>query len=410
MNYRHQNYQLNSIKILTLLVLSLLLLTFTACKSGYPAAGQTKPGEKVEPKAVKVVKVSEMPMGEGVKVNGTLAAFEQTTVSVKAPGRIEAIFFDLGSVIKKGQQIARIESKDYQFRVQQSEASLAQARARVGLSPDGKDDNVDPEETATVRQTKALMEEARLVKERASQLVKDGVISKAEYDSSVASYKVAEGRYQDSIEEIRNRLALLAQRRSELAIAKAQLADTIIYSPIDGKVQEKRANLGEYLTSGSPVVTIVKINPLRFRAEVPEREVVNIRIGQNVRLSIDGAETNYSGRITRLSPTITEQNRVLVVEADIINDGSLRPGSFARAEIVTDDSSMGLTVPLNALVTFAGIEKVIVAQNGKAAEKPVTTGRRVGDYVEIISGVSLGDSVVINPGNLQSGQPVNVTE
>jgi RND family efflux transporter MFP subunit len=396
--------------VVSLFVLSLIFLTLSSCKTS-PSSGQTRQSsEKSEPKKVKVVKVSEMPIGEGIKVNGNLAVYDQTTVSVKAPGRIAAINVDFGSVVRKGELIAKIETKDYQFRVMQAEAALAQARARVGLSPEGTDDNVNPEQTATVRQTKALMEEARVTKERAAQLVKDGVISKAEYDSAVASFKVAEGRYQDSIEEIRNRLAVLAQRRSELAIAKAQLADTSIYSPIDGRVQEKRTSVGEYLSSGAPIVTVVKVNPLRFRAEVPERDAVNIRVGHNVRLSVDGSETNYSGRITRLSPTITEQNRVLVVEADIMNDGSLRPGSFARAEIVTNDASVGITVPMDALITFAGIEKVIVVENGKAVEKPVTTGRRTGDYIEILSGVKTGDSVVINPGNLQSGQPVTVTE
>lgn len=407
MNSGYLNY-----KALIVFVLSLLLLTFSsACKSGYPASGQTRQGgEKAEPKKVKVAKVTEMPLGEGVKVNGSLAAFEQTTVSVKAAGRLESIYVDLGTTVRKGQAIAKIESKDYQFRLMQSEAALAQARARVGLPADGANDNVDPEQTATVRQTKAVLEEARLTRDRAAQLVKDGVIPKAEYDSAVASYKVAEGRYQDSIEEIRNRLAVIAQRRSELAVAKAQLADTTIYSPIDGKVEQRQANVGEYLATSTPVATIVKINPLRFRAEVPERESAKIRVGQNLRLSIDGSEMSYSGRITRFSPTITEQNRVLVVEADIINDGALRPGSFARAEIVTDDSSVGMTVPLSTLVTFAGIEKVIIVENGKAVEKPITSGRRTNDYIEILSGVKVGDTVVISPGNLQSGQPVAVTD
>ena len=85
-------------------------------------------------------------------------------------------------------------------------------------------------------------------------------------------YKVALSRYQDAIEEIRNRQALLAQRRSELSLARQQLADTAVYAPIDGIVQEKRASVGEYLAAGAPVVNIVRMDPLRLRAEVPERD------------------------------------------------------------------------------------------------------------------------------------------
>mgnify|MGYP003296012913 CR=1 FL=1 len=95
-----------------------------------------------------------------------------------------------------------------------------------------------------------------------------------------------------------------------------------------------------------------------------------------------------------------------VVEADVPNNGSLRPGAFVKAEIVTSQSNTAVTVPISALVTFAGIEKVIVIEGGKAVEKPVTTGRRGPDWVEIKAGVNVGDTVVLDPGNLQSGQAV----
>jgi len=269
---------------------------------------------------------------------------------------------------------------------------------------------VNPEQTGTVRQARALMDEARTNRQRAVTLVEQGVIARAEYEAADAAYKVAQSRYQDAVEEIRNRQAIVSQRRSELALARQQLADTTVHAPFDGIVQDKRASVGEYLAAGAPVVKIVKVNPLRFRAEVPERDAAGVRAGQRLHVSVDGAPHDYAGRVTRLSPTITEQNRVLVVEADINNDGALRPGSFARAEIVTNDANMGVTVPTNAIVTFAGIEKVIVVENNKAVEKPVTTGRRAAEWTEIVAGVNTGDEVVINPGNLQSGQPVTVTK
>ena len=91
-------------------------------------------------------------------------------------------------------------------------------------------------------------------------------------------------------------------------------------------------------------------------------------------------------------------------------NGRLRPGAFARADIVADSSSLALAVPTNSIVTFAGIDKVISVQDGKAVEKPVTLGRRTAEWTEILSGVKAGDVVVIEPGNLQSGQPVSVGE
>jgi RND family efflux transporter MFP subunit len=407
-----QKYSIPSTKPLLLLLALSFLPLLISCKSDYPASARQGPpgGAKGSARQVKTTAVVETPFGETVNANGTLAAFDQTTASVKVPGRLKTISVDLGTVVNKGQVIAQVEPEDYRLRVQQSEASLAQARARLGLAPDGTDDNVDPEKTATVRQARAVLDEARYARDRAAKLVEQGVIAKAEFDTANATFKVAEGRYQDAYEEIRNRQGVLAQRRSELALARQQLKDTSVIAPLDGIVQEKRASTGEYLAAGAPVVNIVRMDPLRLRAEIPERESQTVHTGQNVRVTVDGDANVYVGQIMRLSPVIAEQNRMLVVEADVRNNGKLRPGAFAHAEIVTNDAKMAVTVPNNAIVTFAGIEKVLVVQNGKALEKPITTGRRNGEYTEIVSGINVGEKVILEPGNLQTGQEVNVVD
>jgi RND family efflux transporter MFP subunit len=393
------------------LLLCVLFTVFGACKNGYQGSTQqARPGENKAARPVKTARVEETPFGETVTANGTLAAFDQSTASVKVAGRLNTISVDLGSVVRRGQVIAQLEPNDYKLRVQQSEAALGQARARLGLSPDGTDDKVSVEQTGTVRQAKAQLEEARLSRERAVRLVEQGIVAKADFDSADATYKVAQSRYQDALEEIRNRQAVLAQRRSELALARQQLTDTTVHAPIDGIVQLKRASVGEYLAAGAPLVDIVRMNPLRLQAQVPERDAAAVRFGQNVRVSVDGDTRIYVGQIRRLSPVIAQESRMLMVEADVQNDGNLRPGSFAKAEIVTNDAKMAVTVPNNAIVTFAGIEKVIVIQNGKALEKPITTGRRSGEWTEILAGVNIGDQVIVDPGNLQSGMAVEVVQ
>jgi len=398
----------NWVKVLVCLLGALALVS---CKSDYQASQRHggRPGE-AKARQVKTTAVAETPFGETVTANGTLAAFDQTTVSVKVPGRLSAISVDLGSVVRKGQVIAQISPEDYRLRVQQADAALAQARARLGLSPQGTDDAIDPEKTSTIRQARAVYDEAKFNRDRAARLVEQGVIAKAEFDSANSAFKVAEGRYQDAYEEVRNRQGILAQRKSELALAQQQLKDTSVVAPLDGVVQEKRTSVGEYLAAGAPVVNIVRMDPLRLRAEIPERESRTVRSGQDVRVTVDGDANVYLGKIMRLSPVIAEQSRILVVEADVRNNGTLRPGSFAHAEIVTNDAKMAVTVPNNAIVTFAGIEKVIVVQNGKALERAITTGRRSPEFTEIVSGVNVGEKVVVDPGNLQSGQAVEVVD
>jgi RND family efflux transporter MFP subunit len=391
-----------------------LLLSLIAIGCGREGPQQSKGNNQADgkkrPRPVKTSSVVEMPMTEKVTVMGTLVAYDQATLSNKVAGRVATIHVDLGSQVKAGQVVARIEQRDYELRVQQAEAALTQARVRLGLSPKGGDERVNPEQTGTVRQARAQMEEARLNRSRSATLVEQGVISRAEFDSVEATYKVTVSRYQDAIEEIRNREGLLSQRKSELALARQQLSDTVIRAPFAGMVQEKTASIGEYLAAGSPVINIVKVNPLRFRAEVPEREAKDIRQGQQVRISAEGAPKDHIGLVTRISPVITEQNRILIVEADIVNDGTLRPGAFVRAELTSDDIGMVAAVPSGAIISFAGIQKVILAKEGKAVESPVTVGRRNPEWTEIVAGVKLGDQVIVNPGNLQSGDPLVVVQ
>lgn len=385
-----------------------LATAFSACKSDSPnaaASGRGPGGPTGEPKAVQLVTATEQLAGSKVVGNGTLAADDQATLAFKVPGRIASISIDLGTVVGRGQVVAKLDTSDYELRVRQAEAALQQARARLGLDPKGGDD-VDPESTGAVRQARAVLDEARANLDRGKQLFGSGVISRAQLDAYESAFRVAEGRYQDAIEEVRNRQALLLQRRSEVELARQQLADTVLRAPFAGAISEKTATIGEYVSAGSPVATLVRNNPLRMRAEIPEREAAGIGPGQTVIVTADG-RGSARGRVARISPVIAEQTRVLVVEIEIDNaSGALRPGGFARAEIATSSSVTTVVVPESALVSFAGIEKVFVVKDGKAAEQIVTTGRRDSGTVEITTGLSAGEQVIAEPGNVVAGQPV----
>ena len=140
---------------------------------------------------------------------------------------------------------------------------------------------------------------------------------------------------------------------------------------------------------------------------MPEREALDVGAGLMVRVSVEGAEGTHQGRIVRLSPAIDEANRTLLVETEVSNtNNSLRPGAFARAEIIASSSQRALMVPAAAIVTFAGIDRVFTVQDGKAAEKRVRTGRHTEAGVEILEGLTGGEKVVIEPGNLTDGEKV----
>jgi RND family efflux transporter MFP subunit len=361
-------------------------------------------------KQVNLAKSEARRLTQTVTAPGTLAADEQATLSFKVAGRVSEIKVDLGSQARKGQVLAVLETTEFKVRLQQAEAALQQARVRLGLPPQGDDDRIDPEKTSLARQARALLEEAKANRERTVQLVNQGIQSKAELDRVESAFKVADSRYQDALEEVRNRQAVLLQRRSELAIAQQQLIETTLYAPFDGAVRERRASLGEYLNAGAPVGTIVRLHPLRLRVETPEREAQGIKVGHSVRVLVEGDQQSYSGRVARLSPAFQEQSRTLIIEAEVDNQhGKLRPGSFAKAEIQTSTTSDVVMVPASAIVTFAGIQKVFSVKDNKAVEKTVMVGRRDGDWV-VVEGLDAGAPVVLSPGNLISGQPVLMSQ
>jgi RND family efflux transporter MFP subunit len=390
-----------------------IALAATGCDATSSATPHPGPSTRPETRGrpVQLVPAQEALTDQRVSTTGTLAADEQVVLGAKVAGRVAELLVDLGSRVRRGDTVARLDPTDARLRVDQALAALQQARTRLGLPAEGTDDRVVPEQTSLVRQGHAVLEEARLTQERTERLWQEGGIARAQHDAAVAALAVAEGRYQDALEEVRTRQALLLQRRSELALARQQLADTAIVSPIDGAVSERRASVGEFLATGAPVATLVKLHPLRLRLSVPERDAGAVRVGQPVRVTVEGVAQDTRGRVARVSPAISEQNRTLLVEAEVLNeDGVLRPGAFARADIVVAGDVRVVTVPSAAVVTFAGVEKVLTVKDNRAVEVRVQTGRRLGDSVEIVSGISAGARVIAQPGNLAAGQPVTTTE
>jgi len=384
-----------------------LLLLCASCQSDTSA--KSRENEK-KVRTVHVARAEEGKLARTVGVSGTLAAEEEVVLSLKVTGRVRDIYVDLGSRVRKGQPLVKLEPTDFELRVQQSEAALEQARARLSLQNEDKDSNaqVNPKDTGVVRQAEAQLEQAKSTQDRMTELWNQGLISRSQYDDAIAAYRVAEARFQDAIDEVSNRQALLYQRKAELEIARKQLSDSVLTSPIDGSVQVRHISPGQYLASGEPALTIVRVHPLRLKLAVPEREALSVKKGQTVQVIVEGDQNRYYGKVARLSPALTTDNRTLMIEAEIPNEqGLLRPGSFAKAEVVVASEQPAVLVPKSAIVTFAGLDKVIVVENNQTLEKRVRTGRQTKDQVEILEGIKAGETIVVEPGNLVGGETVN---
>lgn len=391
------------------LLCALLLATgglATGCDDG--KAGASAPSARDEPRPVRLAGAVAGTLPVTVTATGTLAAEDQVVLNTKVAGRLRDLPVDLGSVVREGEVVAVLDLKDFELRVEQARTALAQARARLGLGPDDGADQARTEDASLVRQAKAVLEQARLTRGRMSELHHDGIVARSELDTAEADYRVAEARYNEALEEVRGRAALVAERRTQLRIAEQQLADATLRAPFDGAVRERHLSVGGYLDVGAPVLTIVKMHPLRLRLAVPERDAARVAIGQEVDVRVEGAgRASARGIVARLSPAVDEATRTVMIEAEVPNEQDvLRPGAFANAEIVVDADAPAVLVPSSSVVTFAGVSKVLGVADGRVVEKRVRLGRRAGDQVEVLDGVAAGDPVIVEPGNLTAGQAV----
>lgn len=357
-------------KFVLLLLVSASLLLVSGC--GDSKASPRKEEKDSAASVVRNVKVARVEAGkvsDTVSATGSLAAQDRAVLSAKVPGRLQEVLVDLGSNVEAGAILARIEKTDYLLRKEQGEAAL--------------------------NESAALYKEAQRNLERVKKLRTQGIVPEAEIETVQAAFDVAQTRVE--------------QRTAELHQAEQQLKDTEIRAPFKGVVEQRQAGLGEFLSTGAPVLTVVRVDPIRLRLEIAEADAARIRSGQAVRLKEENFGKLATGKLDRISPVISPLNRMLMVEADLPNpDGLLRPGSFVEAEVVVNQARETLVIPAEAVFTFAGLEKVVLVEQGKAQEASIRTGRREGDKVEVLSGLKSGQVVVLNPGNLRTGQPVAV--
>ena len=391
----------------------LLPIVLAGCCAACAPAAPTPVSARADgaPRDVQTALVREEPWERTLRINGELAAFESATLSTKVAGRLDELAVDLGTRVKKGDLLARIDAHDYELRLTQAEAALGAARARLGLPlADGDEqDDVDPEHVAVVLQARTALDEALREEKRVAEMVHSGVGTQAASDSAHSAVLLDQAKLQDALEEVANRRAQVRQRRADLALARAQLADTKVLAPFEGAVVARLAGTGDYLSAGAPIARLVRYDPLRLRLDVPEYAAGGIKSGQLLRAEFeDGTKTE--GQVARLSPELGSRNRTLQVEGELSNkDGALRPGSFARVEVVLDPAARTLVVPPEALLRFAGLDKLFEVVEGKALERRVRVGRSEAGRIEILEGIAAGAELVLQPGNIQGGASVRVT-
>jgi multidrug efflux pump subunit AcrA (membrane-fusion protein) len=340
------------------------------------------------------------------EATGSLNGDEQTDVSPSISGKVVAVSVELGSYVKRGQTLIRIDDVDAKLRVQQAQAQVDQAKAalrqaeeKVGIRPgQALDLNKLPE----VANARVALELAEKNLRRSEKLIESGDISRSVYDQQKAQRDQLKEQYEAALSLARQNYAAVmtarasvANAESQLNLARQNLSYANVYSPIDGYVADRSADLGEYVSTTTKVATVVRINPLRVRIDIPEQAIPAVNVGQSVSVTTSAwPDRNFSGRIARISPNVTPTSRTLTVEAEIENSsGVLKPGQFATVRILESRSAPATLVPARAVRTESGVSRVFVIKDGHAQERLVQLGQSEGDLIEIKSGVAASENV-----------------
>lgn len=284
---------------------------------------------------------------------GTVVAQESVQVASRLMGYIKNIAVSEGQPVKVGQRLFTIDPMDIEGGVTQ---------ARLGLD-----------------QADKAMQDAKADYDRFSALYKDEVVSRQQYEKMKLNYDIAASR--------------AAQAKAGLQTAQGQLKYAVVSSPINGVVVMKYANEGDIAAPGHPVLLVENQSRLQVQTSVPESIYAGLKLGDAVKVEIDGQAQPVEAKVSRLSPAADPVAHTHLVKLDIDAKG-LRSGAFARVLFPAGEQTL-LQVPQEAVLNRAGITGVfVVGDKGVAEYRMVRTGRTDNGQVEILSGLSAGDRVV----------------
>lgn len=386
---------------------ALLALSVLPVACGRTSAAAIPPVSP-EPLEISAAKVESRPIDRYLRVTGSLAADEQAEVSAEATGRVVATPVERGTRVAQGALLVRVSDTETSAQLVEAEANAGQIEARLGLATGQP---FDPKKVPDVMSAKASLDWAEAEFSRIGSLLEQKVVSQSEYDQRRTQVEAARQQYQAAQNMAEQSYRSLQAARARIALARKSAADTSIRAPFSGLVAERLVSVGDYVTRGTRVATVVRIDPMRVELTVPEQSVALVTAGQTVRLTVDAYPgEQFAAKVRFISPSLRADQRALTVEAIAPNaDGRLKPGLFVSASIQRPTTAPALLVPATAVETVSGTSRVYVVKNDKVEERIVTIGEAVGRQVEVRSGLSAGDVVATEPkGRLLDGAPVRV--
>jgi RND family efflux transporter MFP subunit len=380
---------------------------FSAACSGERTSAAAPP----EPAAVavKVTQAQTQSIDRYLRVTGSISPDEKADVAAETAGRVIGTPVERGTRVSAGTVLVRLSATEADASLREAEANAAQLEARLGLAAN---QGFDAGRVPDVLNAKASLDFAEADFNRIKALLDQKVVSQVEYEQRLTQVQAARQQYQLAVNIAQQSFRSLQAARARVDLARKASSDTVVRAPFTGIVAERLVGTGDYVSRGTKIATVVRIDPVRVELTVPEQYLSQVQAGQPVRLMVDAYPNEvFTGKVRFVSPALKSDQRALTVEAIAPNsDGRLKPGLFATALLQQPAPAAAILVPASAVETVAGTSRVyVVAADNKVEERIVTVGEKVGDRLEVSSGVKAGERVATNPrGKLADGVRVQI--
>lgn len=287
-------------------------------------------------------------------VVGTVRPKLSAAIEAKVSGRISQLPVVPGQLVKAGERLIQLDAHEIQSRLDQAAAARQQAESDL---------------------------------KRATDLLQQKILSQSEFDNAQAKFRQAAGAE---------------------AEAKTMLSYTDILAPFAGVITRKLADVGDLAQPGKPLLQMENPDTLRFEADVPEALIGNVKLGDQLAVRIAGAGSEMAGSVSEMSPAADANSRTYLVKLDLPGAQGVRSGQFGRVAVPVGEVS-AIRVPAAAVIQRGQMELVFVVASGHAQLRLVKSGSRIGDEVEVVSGLDSGEQVVVEgAAGLADGQAVSL--
>ncbi|MHB1392703.1 MAG: efflux RND transporter periplasmic adaptor subunit [Clostridia bacterium] len=406
------------------LVAFMLIPIFLLSGCSQKAAAMT--AQSVEKIAyIKTAVVKTIDIDNTLSLPGTVQPKDSAVITAKVSGTVKEIMVDIGSPVKEGALLCKIDDTIYKLQYEKADAAVRNAKLVLeSLKDYTADSKLQPQKIEIAQTTfntaKLDFENKEKTYNRMKELYNADAVSKSDYEGIETLYQLAKEQYtsaQSNLKQaergwkydVKGAEIALKVAENDYKMSKENLQYTAVASPIEGIISSKNISVGENIAPGAMIFSVVNINNLYLESGISEKDISFVKIGQAVDVAIDALSgKSFRGVVTGISPALDMQSKTYPVKVEIKNENqNIKAGMFGNMKIILESHKNALTVPKEAVLVDHGSYYVYIVKDGKAVKRVVKLGYSNENQYEITQGVNISEKVVVvGNSDLEDGEKV----